>query len=277
VSGAAIASDVDALAARIPDGALIGLPTNSSGVAMAATRALIRRGARDLRLVALPTTGLQADMLIGAGCVRSIEMAAVSLGEHGFAPRFRDAAENARIEIRDATCPALHSGMIAGEKGVPFLPIRGIIGSDILRHRPDWTVIDNPFAEDGGDPIVLVPAIRPDIALFHAPLADKRGNVWVGTRRELMTMAHASETTLVTVEEIVDDDLLADEKMAPGTLPHVYVSAVAAAPGGARPLGLPGRYPVDDDHVRAYAELAQTAEGFQAYLEDCVLRPIEAP
>ena len=64
----------------------------------------------------------------------------------------------------DATCPAIHAGAARGEKGVPFVPLRGILGSDLLAHRPDWKVIDNPFA--AGDAIVVIPAIRPDVALF---------------------------------------------------------------------------------------------------------------
>ena len=229
--------NLEALVARIADGSKVAIPSDVSGVAMAATRALIRRGARNLNLVVVPTSGLQADLLIGAGCVATLEGAAVSLGEHGLAPRFRDAVQRGTIEMRDATCPAIHAGMVAAEKGVPFLPIRGILGTDVLRYRPDWRVIDNPFA-DSGDPLVLVPAIRPDVALFHAPMADRNGNVWIGTRRELMTMAHASRATLATVERIVDFDLLTDEKMASGTIAHVYVTAVAEAKNGAWPLSL---------------------------------------
>jgi glutaconate CoA-transferase subunit A len=257
--------DLDALLAHVADGCTLAIPSESSGTAMTATRALIRRGARNLKLVLVPTSGLQADLLIGAGCVRSVEGAAVSLGEQGLAPRFREAVERGMIEMHDTTCPAIHAGLVAAEKGIPFLPIRGILGSDVLRYRPDWRVIDNPFAESG-DPLVLVPAIRPDVALFHAPLADRIGNVWIGMRRELMTMAHAARATIVTVERIVDFDLLADEKAAPGTIPHVYVTACAAAESGAWPLALPGHYPSDTAHLAAYAEEARTMDGFGRYL-----------
>ena len=88
---------------------------------------------------------------------------------------------------------------MAAQKGNPFQPIRGLLGTDILRNRPDWRVMQNPFATED-DPIVLVPAIRPDVAIFHAPLADRRGNVWIGRRRELAAMAYASTRTIVTVE-----------------------------------------------------------------------------
>src|SRR5204862_505937 len=81
---------------------------------------------------------------------------AVGLGEFGPAPRFAAAVRGGEIAVRDTTCPAIHAALQASEKGVPFLPLRGLIGSDLLRHRPDWRVIDNPFANH--DPIVLLPA-----------------------------------------------------------------------------------------------------------------------
>src|SRR5207344_791645 len=172
-----IARTLDEALAPITDGCVLAVPRESSGAAMAATRALIRRGIRRLTLIALPTSSLQADLLIGAGCVETLETSAVSLGEFGAAPRFTAAVLNGSIKMKDATCPALHTAFQASEKGVPFMPLRGLIGSDVLKHRPDWKVIDNPFDKD--DPIVLLPAIQPDVALFHAPMADKLGNVWI--------------------------------------------------------------------------------------------------
>lgn len=252
----------------IADGNSVAVAPDYSGCAMAAVRALIRRGARDLHLIAVPQAGFQADMLIGAGCVASVEAAAITLGEHGFAPRFTDAVRNGQIALRDATCPAIHAGLQAAEKGIPFMPLRGIIGSDLLTYRDDWKIVENPFAD--GDRIVALPAIRPDVALFHAARADRHGNVWIGVRRELMLMAHAATRTLVTVEEIGDDDLLADEAYAAGTIPALYVSAIAQASNGAWPVGLAGRYPADTTHLAEYAHLAKTSTGFQRYLDEHV-------
>ena len=195
-----IVRTLDEALAPIIDGCTLAVPRDVSGVAMAATRALIRRGVRRLSLIALPTSSLQADLLIGAGCVETLETSAVSLGEFGPAPRFTAAIKAGAIRIKDATCPALHAGFQAAEKGVPFMPLRGMIGSDLLAHRPDWRVIDNPFGER--DPIVLLPALEPDVALFHAAMADRAGNVWIGRDRELVTMAHAAAKTVVTVEKL---------------------------------------------------------------------------
>jgi glutaconate CoA-transferase, subunit A len=263
-----IASTLDDALAPIADGCMLAVPRESSGVPMAATRALIRRGVRRLHLVTLPTSTLQADLLIGAGCVETLETSAVSLGEFGPAPRFTAALLNGAIRMRDATCPALHAQFQAAEKGVPFMPLRGLLGSDVLARRPDWKVVDNPFGQEGrDDPIVLLPALRPDVALFHAPMADRAGNVFIGTQRELVAMAHAARKTVVTVEKIHDGDLLRDPVLAAGTLPGFYVEAVAVESRGAWPLPLPDHYGVDAAHMIEYARLAATPEGFADYLQ----------
>jgi glutaconate CoA-transferase subunit A len=257
-------ADVAALAARIPDGALLALAPDYAGAPMAVVRELVRRGARDLRLLGVPQLGLPADVLIGAGCVAAIETAAIGLGELGIAPCFERARRAGRVTVVDSTCPAIHSALQAAEKGVPFLPLRGVLGSDLVAARPDWKVVDNPFPPH--DPILLVPAIRPDVALLHAPLADDDGNVWIGVRRELMLMAHAARTTLVSVERIVEGALLADPLRAPGTIPALYVTALAEAPGGAAPTALWGEA-ADLAALETYARAAESEAGFAAWLE----------
>ena len=260
---------LEALAARVPDGALVALPPDTSLSPVALVRALIRRGVRDLRLVGVPVSGFATDLLIGAGCVAALTTSAVTLGEAGLAPRFTAAMRAGGLRLTEATCPAVHTALQAAEKGVPFLPLRGMIGTDLLADRPDWRVIDNPFA-DAPDPIVLVPALAPDIALIHAAMADRFGNVWVGRRRELATVAHAARATLATAERIVEGDLMQDERLAPGVISSLYVSAVAVAPRGAWPLGLLDLYAADAAHLDAYAKAARTEEGFRAYLAEHV-------
>ncbi len=260
-----IVRTLDEALAPITDGCVLAVPRDVSGVAMAATRALIRRGVKRLHLIALPTSSLQADLLIGAGAIETLETSAVSLGELGAAPRFTAAVIAGSLRMKDATCPALHAAFQAAEKGVPFMPLRGLIGSDVLAHRTDWKVIDNPFGND--DPIVLLPAIRPDVALFHVPLADRDGNVWIGRDRELAMMAHAAEKTVVTVEKLHDGNLLDDPVLAAGTLGGFYIETIAVTPKGAWPLGLADHYPADAAHLADYARLAATAEGFAAYLD----------
>ncbi len=260
-----MATTLDEALSVVADGCMLVVPREVCGAPMAATRALIRRGVKNLHLVALPTSSLQADLLIGAGCIETLETSAVSLGEFGPAPRFSDAVRNGAIVMKDATCPALHASLQAAEKGVPFMPLRGLIGSDVLKYRDDWKVIDSPFGNS--DPIVLLPALRPDVALIHAPMADRFNNVWIGRQRELATMAHAAAKTVVTVEKIVDGDLLADPVLAAGTLPGFYVEHVAIAERGAWPLPLPDHYGVDAAHLAEYARMAATVDGFVEYLD----------
>ena len=236
---------------------------------MDAVRALIRRRAKNLRLLGVPVLGLSADLLIGAGCVAEVHSSAVSLGEAGLAPRFSEAAERGEIKVVDYTCPAVHTALQATEKGVPFMPLRGVIGSDLAAQRTDWKVENNPFAS-GKDPILLVSALVPDVALFHARWGDEAGNVWVGRRRELATIAHAARNTFVTVEELRPGDMLEDELLAPGVISSTYISGVARAERGAWPLGVADVYGIDDAHLVAYAKAAKTREGFQRYLDEFV-------
>jgi glutaconate CoA-transferase subunit A len=256
---------LESLAARVPDGAMVAVPADYAGVAMAATVPLIAGGGRHLHLVCVPTGGLQVDLLIGAGRVSILETSAVTLGEAGGAPAFGRAVRDGALELRDATCPAILTGLLAAQKGVPFIPMRGLIGSDLLRVRPDWRVIDNPF--EAGDAIVAIPAIRPDLALFHAAEADRDGNIWIGRRRELALMAYAAKGSLVTVERVRETSLLEDEVTAAGVIPALYVEAIAHAPGGAKPYGLWGEYPADAEEIARYAAAARTEAGFRAWLD----------
>lgn len=251
----------------VPTGSRLALPVDYAGVSMAMVGPILDSGARDLDLVCVPVGGLQADILIGAGRVRSVETSAMTLGEAGGAPCFNRAVKAGEIKLRDATCPAIHAGLLAAQKGTPFQPIRGLIGSDVLKHRTDWKVIQNPFADED-DKIVVVPAIKPDVALFHAPLADVHGNVWVGRRKELAAMAYAAESTIVTAERIVEHDLFGDEDLTAGLIPAIYIDAIAEAPGGARPYGLWGHYGTQTDELLRYAQSAKTADGFARYLDE---------
>ncbi|CCE10596.1 Coenzyme A transferase [Bradyrhizobium sp. STM 3843] len=258
------------MAKHIEPGMRMALPVDYAGVSMAMTRPIIEHGAGNLHLVCVPTGGLQVDQLVGAGLVRTVETSAVSLGEAGGAPRFNAAVKEGAVRLKDATCPAIYAGLMAAQKGSPFMPLRGLIGTDLLRHRDDWRVVDNPLA-DGGDPIVLIPAIELDVAIFHVPMADRFGNVWIGRRRELAAMAYASRIVLVTVERIVEENLLADEMSAAGVLPALYVTEVARAPKGAWPYGLWGEYPADSAEIARYAKAARTADGFSAYMAQALM------
>jgi glutaconate CoA-transferase subunit A len=261
------------LAARIPDGAHLAIPVDFnaffSGAAMEVTRRLIHAGRRGLRLLVMPSNGMQADILIGAGCVAELECGAMLMPELGTPPRFSEAMRAGRIQVHDSTCPVIFHGLGAAEKGLSFIPIAGVVGSDVVGRRKDWKVIADPF--DPAHDVLLVPAIRPDIALFHAPLADRHGNVWLGRRREIALLAHASRRTLVTAERIFEGDLMNTPLYEDGTLSSVYVEAVAHCPQGSWPLDAGKDAPGDASQLRAYFEAARTESGFARYMQEVFL------
>ena len=254
---------------EVPDGCLLGVPADYSGVPMQFTKELIKKGIRNLKLYCLPLTSIQGDMLIGSGCVAEIEAAAVTLGEFGLAPRFSQAIEENSLVIKDSTCPALHAQLQATEKSVPFMPLRGVLGSDIHKYRKDWQVIQNPMNSSGikDEPILLLPAVQLDVFVFHAACADRNGNIQIGRRRELATLAHASKKVFVTVEKILDEDFFENELLAASCLPALYIDGIAIAKNGAWPCALPGVYSADNKEMKNYSLAAKTKNGFDDYMK----------
>ena len=155
--------------------------------------------------------------------------------------------------------------------GVPYVPVIGLVGTDLLARRDDMVVAPDPFGDGpngGGKKSVVARAMRPDVAVFHAQQADRSGNVSFGYHVEAVMLAEASAQVVVTVEEIVDR---VTEKTADGAfLPSILVDAVVHAPFGAHPGGLTGRYPVDRDAMRAYAAASHSDETFAAWLDEHV-------
>jgi glutaconate CoA-transferase subunit A len=150
--------------------------------------------------------------------------------------------------------------------GVPYVPVLGLVGTDLLARRDDMVIAPDPF--DGKTQTVVARAMRPDVALFHARTADRRGNVSCGYAAEVVILAEASAQVIVTAEEIVDR---LEEKDATGAfVPSILVDTVVHAPLGAHPGGLTGHYPVDRDAMIAYAAAAQGDASFAAWLDEHV-------
>jgi len=146
--------------------------------------------------------------------------------------------------------------------GLPFMPVRGLIGTDYLRIRPDFKVIKNPYGEDD---LVAIPAIRPRLALIHGFKADRYGNVLTDKRESDPLLARAADRTVASVEEIVAEVVPERDRIV---IPGVYVDAVVHLPGGAWPTACPGHYDADDGEIRRYLAAAKTPEAFRQYLEE---------
>jgi glutaconate CoA-transferase subunit A len=157
----------------------------------------------------------------------------------------------------------IHTAFQAGASGIPFTPVQGLIGSDIVRVRPDFKIIDNPY--EPGRHILVVPAINPEIGLLHGLRADPDGNMVTSASAGASEVAQASRRVVATVEEIRPDaldSLSADEVV----IPSIYLEAIAPAPLGVHPLGCPGRYGRDREHIREYVAAGGDDERFADYL-----------
>jgi len=152
----------------------------------------------------------------------------------------------------------------AGSMGVPFLAVRGLLHSDILKHRPDLLVQENPF--NPGEQVVVAQPIRPDVAVFHAIRADHWGNAITPGHRDDLMMARAARRVIVTAEEIVEHTLTRHDAGDDTFLPAIDIDVVAPAPLGAHPCGFGSLYDRDDIHCQEYLEAAKSAASFQEYV-----------
>jgi glutaconate CoA-transferase, subunit A len=162
----------------------------------------------------------------------------------------------------------MYSMVQAGSMGLPYIAVRGLLGSDLLKYRPDLKVQQNPF--NPGEEVALGQPIRPEVAVFHALKADRWGNAVTPGLRDDLTMARASRRVVVTAEEIVDQELTPRDALGNTFLPALDVDGVVHAPFGSHPCSCGSSYPVDDRHVKEYLDAAKSEETFRAYLEKYV-------
>ncbi len=252
-----------AVAALVHDGDTVALEGFTHLIPVAAGHEIIRQRRRDLTLVRM-TPDLVYDQMIGAGCARKLVFSWGGNPGVGSLHRFRDAVERqwpGPLELEEHSHAGMANRYVAGASGLPFAVLRGYRGTDLPAHttvRP----IACPFT---GEILTAVPALNPDVAVIHAQRADRRGNVqlWgiTGVQKEAVLAAGRS---LVTVEEIVDT---LDPRPGAVVLPSWVVTAVAVAPGGARPSYAQGYYDRDNDAYRSWDAVSRDRAAFTAWLE----------
>jgi glutaconate CoA-transferase subunit A len=150
--------------------------------------------------------------------------------------------------------------------GVPYVPVLGLVGTDLLERRDDMVIAVDPF--DGRTKTVVAKAMRPDVALFHAHAADRQGNVSCGYEVEAVMLAEASRHVIVSAETIVDR--LTEREAVGAFIPGIHVDAVVHAPFGAHPAGCAGLYAPDKAHMGEYVAAARDDALFDAYLRKYV-------
>ncbi|MET7397016.1 CoA-transferase [Dactylosporangium sp. NPDC005572] len=259
--------------ALIADGDVVGLQAGPTQCApMTLVREIIRAGRRDLSLVCL-SGGLPVDWLAAAGSLARCTFAAVTMEHFGLCQRFRRSVETGAIAVEELSETALYARLGAASRGLPFLPTRGLIGTDLLDVGNDaLKVIPDPF---GGPPVVACRALRPDIAVLHAHRADRAGNIGIdpGVRLPTMTtLPRASRRVIVSVERIVGS---AELRRAPDRtiLPGFAVDAVVEAPSGAHPTSLFPAYDHDAGFFTAWVEAAADDDACEAFLDRYVRGP----
>ncbi|HOV90930.1 MAG TPA: CoA-transferase [Syntrophorhabdaceae bacterium] len=250
---------------------------------MAISYEIIRQGIKDLHIVC-HSHGQALDVLIGAGCVKRLEIAYGGNGR--YAPtciRFKKAIQKGEIEFEDYSNYQMSLRFLAGALSIPFIPTKSGLGSDLLNYegfskeirkerkvaRKKLEVIQNPFSEDKDD-VVLLPALNPDVALIHAQYVGDDGTVRIkGLTFADIEQAKSADTVIVTCEEIVPRSFI---RLDPdqNSLPPFFVDAIVKLPYGAHPTGCFGFYDYDPKHLNMYRVFANDDGKFKEYLDEWI-------
>lgn len=240
-------------AALIEPGSVLGVGGVMSQMApMTVLRAIVRSGVRDLHAVTV-AAGLSIDTLVAAGTASRVSAAFVSFEDLGMARAFRRKVEAGEVLFEEHTEVTMITRLHAAGSGMPYLPTRAGLGTDMIAALPDaFRVIACPFT---GAPVVACAALAPDVAVIHVDRADEQGNAQVAGKHiwHDVVIAKAAQRVIVSAEEIVATETIrATPELT--ILPAFSVDAVVHAPRGAWPLEFPGRYDADRDALRAWLE-----------------------
>jgi acyl CoA:acetate/3-ketoacid CoA transferase alpha subunit len=228
---------------------------------------IIRQGRRNL-VMAGKTAVHDIDVLIGANCVTKVECA-YSFGHElrGLSPAGRRAVEGGKVQVvAEISNGAYQWRFLAGMMGVPFMPVRNLVGTDTFA-KSSAKQIRDPWS---GKIVTLLPAAYPDVALFHVPRCDRYGNAQIdGILVEDFELARAARRVIITTEEIVDEEEIRRDPRQT-VIPFYVVDAVCEVPYGAHPTLMPYQYFFDEEHIREWMTLSKTEEGTQEYLDKYV-------
>jgi glutaconate CoA-transferase subunit A len=258
----------DAVAQFVPDGVSVCLGCQlEQMIPFAAGHEIIRQKKRTLTLIG-PISDILFDQLIGAGCVKRVIAAWVGNVMMGSAYNFRRAVEQHGLMVTDMTNFTVSLALQAAGQGVPFLPTRSVLGSDVARDNEFFTEIASPF--DAGDKLLAVKALVPDVTIVHVQRADRDGNAHCWANFGIMLEAvRAARHVIVTAEEIVDPEIIASDPNRT-VIPGFLVSAVVEAPLGAHPSPVQGYCKRDDPFFQEYHAQTKTPDDFARWAENWI-------
>jgi glutaconate CoA-transferase subunit A len=241
-------------------------------IPFAAGHEIIRQRRRDLTLIG-PISDMLFDQLIGAGCGRGVRAAWVGNVITGSGYNFRRGVESGELAVEDHSNLSLAAALKAGALGVPFLPVRTILGSDLFATNTGLGRVSCPFS---GEPLAAVAAIRPDVAIVHVQRSDAFGNAhaW-GNLGVAPDACLAAEQVIITAEEIVATEVITSDPNRIIT-PGFRVRAVVHVPWGGHPSPVPGHYNRDHQAFIDYRNASQSAEGFADW-QRCWVEPVKTP
>lgn len=250
----------DAIAELVPDGSAVAMGLQlEQMIPFAAGHEIIRQSKRELRLIG-PISDCLFDQLIGAGCVKDIVAAWIGNVMMGQAYNFRRAVEAGEVRVFNMTNFTIALGLQAGAMGVPFLPTRTAMGSDIPKGNHFFYQIISPF--EPKELLFAVRAIVPDVTIVNVQRADADGNAhcW-GNFGVMLEGVRAAKKVIVVAEEIVAPEVIASDPNRT-VIPGFLVSAVVHEPFGAHPSPVQGYYSRDNDFFRAYHGETKTAHDY---------------
>jgi acyl CoA:acetate/3-ketoacid CoA transferase alpha subunit len=258
----------------IPDGAHIAL----GGFAIArnvitVAHELIRQGKKDLTLSQC-VMGLDTDLLVGAGLVRRLIVGGGSLDRFGLVQCVNRARESGSVISLDMTSLSVCFAYLAGALGLSFIPIKSLLGSDVLErleHGPGADYVRRMPCPFTGEEYVLLKALTPDVSLVHVQAADENGNCQIhGPRWENEEQAKAAKRVIAVTEELVPTELFRQHPTRT-IIPAHRVEAVIHQPFGAHPTAVFSCYDYDSEHLELYVRHARTAQGVRDYIAQYVL------
>ena len=261
----------DAIAEFVPDGSSVAMGLQlEQMIPFAAGHEIIRQGKRELRLIG-PISDCLFDQIIGAGCVKDVVAAWVGNVMMGQAYNFRRATESGAIRVFDMTNFTIALGLQAGAMGVPFLPTRTAMGSDVPRGNHFFYQIISPF--EPKETLYAVRAIVPDVTIVHVQRVDEEGNAhcW-GNLGVMQEAVRAAKKVIVVAEEIVSREVIASDPNRT-VVPGFLVSAVVHEPFAAHPSPVQGYYSRDNEFFRTYHSETKTPEDYARWRSDWVEEP----
>ncbi|MBI3949782.1 MAG: hypothetical protein HY314_04940 [Acidobacteria bacterium] len=236
---------------------------------MALVRELIRQRKRDLTLITAAISSFQADLLIGAGCVRRLISPYVAFEELGLAPNFRRAVEKGEVELVEIGEAFLAFALKAAASGSPFYALpRSLAAADTARISNHYRIATDPFT---GQEVLCVPALRPDWAILHAQQSDPFGNVrYLGSPFMDPLLARASRHVIISCDELISNETIRSDPWATA-IPAMMVDRVVPIHGAAHPTASEPLYGVDREHFKLYIGASKTTEGLADYLHQFVI------